>query len=1377
MKDDDAAQVATPIAALVCISVLLVSLSALAATDLQPHEATGPTSRETNAWTIMIYMAADNDLERYSIPDMNELERLDLPDDVSIVVQYDRIPHDDNSNGNWNNTRRYEIQHGTDDDIIESPLIEDMTEQNMGDPDTLTDFMRWGIENYPSGRYMLLLWDHGDGLFSGARSEPQTRGVCKDNTDGDQLELWEIQESLDIIVNDELQGRPLDILATDVCLFGYLEVVRCLDGLADYYISSTDEVPAFGWDYELALASLETKSYIWPPDLCQDIVNAYDATFKHYPPPNDFYQLFACDVDLFNDQFLPEFEAFTEVLLNYTYDHRAKIKALAETVDGPQYHPEQYFYRDIKQFLMVVSDESTLPMPLRIAADKAIDAFEGVTIEVCCGGAHEISYGPGIYFRLKDNLPNRYKSMDCFNTGLWDEFLYELLEPTGLYHEPVKNVESTSTMEFTVLDRKGLDIQWVKLVYSEDPTFNTSNSEVLAKITTKIYTTNVEMSKSQHYYFQVRLNDGKDHYLPSSTIYNPEGRHYSFTVGPDTTPPVVTHYPLGEMKMGNNDIEVICQVTDDLGVDPASVQIGYKRVDLMGDEVLVDMSPIAAEGNEEIMLTFGTGNSPNTLYKGTIPSMPLGAIVDYRIKAKDTAATPNTGQSPKVGWHRFYVNGTNGPVYVDRYHSDLTDHTNLLQFIEDMGFITGNVTEKYSMSVLEDCKILLVIEPKSALATDERQVLDSMMSNGMELMIIGTGETQQDLTNTNTFVPDFSGLSFGIDAVTNGENYTLEIMEEDILPNTNKIAYGDYTCIQQLSTGVSKSLVLNNELNPIVSWGMNGDGRMIAISDEVLDNTHFSMHDNQDFALDILDHLARNIAPIPVIEVPARVDTGTIFTIDARDSYDTDGEVVSYSWTYDRKVLSSSSELTHSFSEAGYYTISLKISDSEGSSAMTHFDLFVNKLPIPTISEYSRDSISWESIDFGSSAQDTDGTIVSYDWSFGDGIMQSGREVSHFYSYPGTFVVTLNVTDDLGSSAQSSITITIFNRDPTADFLSSDIVVRNPEVGPNSTQKVPSTPIVINEDDTLFLDGYNSTDLDSDPATMLFIWDFGDEHQAQGIAQTQTFHTYRSEGVYNLSLTVRDTYGGEGSQNITVGVKNIAPKAYMDLIASETEVSLNASASWDTPSDRTNLSYIWKFSDTENTYITTRPEITHDFRYGGEYEVTLTVRDDNGAEDSTTTSVVVAGPPKPEENAPVGTIVAVVIIVLLIIIIVLVVGFLYYRHRCRMAQDRVIFERVEDELPPSKRRRGFKKKGGSKSFSSKRRGKKEPEPEPEPEPKRFSWPFGKKEEPEPEPEPKRGRRGSSRPERKTSGERKTYGRKGSESSSRGSSRAKSNPFK
>ena len=91
-------------------------------------------------------------------------------------------------------------------------------------------------------------------------------------------------------------------------------------------------------------------------------------------------------------------------------------------------------------------------------------------------------------------------------------------------------------------------------------------------------------------------------------------------------------------------------------------------------------------------------------------------------------------------------------------------------------------------------------------------------------------------------------------------------------------------------------------------------------------------------------------------------------------------------------------------------------------------------------------------VDFEGSGSDTDGQVVSYKWSFGDESVDWGQTISHTYNRPGSYTVTLIVTDDNGATGVDSITVdveTIWYKDADGDGY-SDGTTQNSVSRPSS---------------------------------------------------------------------------------------------------------------------------------------------------------------------------------------------------------------------------------------------------------------------------------------------------------------------------------------
>ncbi len=112
-------------------------------------------------WTILVFMAADNDLDSRAVQDLHEMEAIGSTDDVDVVVQVDRY-----GNGDKGSAFRGKIVKDHDWSRFNVRFVsglEDIGETNTGDAKTLQDFLEWGVLRFPAERYALIIWNHGSG--------------------------------------------------------------------------------------------------------------------------------------------------------------------------------------------------------------------------------------------------------------------------------------------------------------------------------------------------------------------------------------------------------------------------------------------------------------------------------------------------------------------------------------------------------------------------------------------------------------------------------------------------------------------------------------------------------------------------------------------------------------------------------------------------------------------------------------------------------------------------------------------------------------------------------------------------------------------------------------------------------------------------------------------------------------------------------------------------------------------------------------------------------------------------------------------------------------------------------------------------------------
>ncbi|CAN5247103.1 PKD domain-containing protein [soil metagenome] len=357
----------------------------------------------------------------------------------------------------------------------------------------------------------------------------------------------------------------------------------------------------------------------------------------------------------------------------------------------------------------------------------------------------------------------------------------------------------------------------------------------------------------------------------------------------------------------------------------------------------------------------------------------------------------------------------------------------------------------------------------------------------------------------------------------------------------------------------------------------------------------------------IQDHFEAGGGTLPN-DAPTAAFTATptdlTVAFDSAGSADPDGTVASYAWDFGDGETSTNANPDHTYAAGGNYLVKLVVKDNRGlaSAEVSHLVTVVAPNVKPTAG-FTHTSNELQA-EFTSTSVDTDGTLVSLDWDFGDGDTSTDTNPSHAFDAPGSYDVKLTVTDDRGGS----------------DTITKQVVISGPNVAPTAAFTFTVDDLTANVD--------AGTSTDPDGTVDSYAWDFGDSTPT---VTTQTAsHTYAAPGSYDVKLTVKDNDNATSevtTKTVTVVAPNVKPTAAFTSTVADAKVSLDASTSTDT--DGTISSYAWEFGDgTNGTGVS--PE--HTYTTSGTYSVKLTVTDNRNGTDSLTKSVVVTVP-----GAPAGT--------------------------------------------------------------------------------------------------------------------------------------------
>lgn len=204
---------------------------------------TAPVSTHTK-WTVLVYMNGANDLQQYSVLNMNQMEKVASNPDVRFIVQWKQYPAQF-SGGTFNGTRRYQVTSDTSSNIA-STMLQDMgTTVDMGSTQTLHDFIAWGKANFPADRYCLIVWNHGNGWHRGV-DQINPYAVSYDDEKGTSIQIWDL--------NQALGSDHFDMISWDASLMQMLEVAYEIKDNCDYVIGSEESPPAEGLPYDLVFA-------------------------------------------------------------------------------------------------------------------------------------------------------------------------------------------------------------------------------------------------------------------------------------------------------------------------------------------------------------------------------------------------------------------------------------------------------------------------------------------------------------------------------------------------------------------------------------------------------------------------------------------------------------------------------------------------------------------------------------------------------------------------------------------------------------------------------------------------------------------------------------------------------------------------------------------------------------------------------------------------------------------------------------------------------------------------------------------------------------------------------------------------------------------
>jgi hypothetical protein len=394
------------------------------------------TGKRSKAWTFMVYMAGDNNLDPNGVQDLKEMKKVGSTDDLNVIAQFDRA--------SGHVAKRYYLRKGG---TVAADAVASLGKINTGDPKRLLDFVRWGIATYPAERFILVLWNHGQGwddtdIFAAERQrslrrlargriahaffhapvrnalrrasrDAERRAILIDDNAKDFLDNLEMKAVL--TATAKLLGRKLDVLGMDACLMSMAEVGYEIRDTAAFTVGSEQTEPLEGWPYDALLAALAKEPSMKAADLSRLIVDNYLASY-----PRDAVTQSACDLSK-ADALAAAVAGLARALTAGLSDVATVRRILAVRTQVQSFDVADNI--DLVDFCLLLRDAAPGSEIARTCEDVVRAARTGyVAVEGHRGADLGNSHGVAIYFPTEAVSP-LYPRLDFSQRTGWHEFL------------------------------------------------------------------------------------------------------------------------------------------------------------------------------------------------------------------------------------------------------------------------------------------------------------------------------------------------------------------------------------------------------------------------------------------------------------------------------------------------------------------------------------------------------------------------------------------------------------------------------------------------------------------------------------------------------------------------------------------------------------------------------------------------------------------------------------------------------------------------------------------------------------------------------------------------------------------------------------------
>lgn len=199
---------------------------------------------EKAKWSVYWYLCG-SDLETNhgcATNDLQEMLEVQLPEGVNVVIQTGGSQAWQMEGVDPTKTQRW---------LYNSEglkLLEESELANMGEAQTLYEFLNFANTNYPAEKVAVTFWNHGGGSVGGAAFD--------ELFENDSLNLMEMYQAFNEVWPANTEKPALELVGFDTCLMATIDVAATFQGFSKYFVGSQELEPGNGWLYSGWLGEL-----------------------------------------------------------------------------------------------------------------------------------------------------------------------------------------------------------------------------------------------------------------------------------------------------------------------------------------------------------------------------------------------------------------------------------------------------------------------------------------------------------------------------------------------------------------------------------------------------------------------------------------------------------------------------------------------------------------------------------------------------------------------------------------------------------------------------------------------------------------------------------------------------------------------------------------------------------------------------------------------------------------------------------------------------------------------------------------------------------------------------------------------------------------